>query len=499
MAPSTQYIKLLTSGGRNQLEPDGSNFITWKSSLRSALAADETISALTNVDPLLADATAAGYAASLIAHAVWSKESNAVGFSIRLLMAEETKSGSRMEMGAKELIEDLEEEFVGVGPALINKAMLDIMNFKFGTDSLKSLREFESLLTRAKSLPGSGELGDFVKETFVVNHLLHQLGPLYATFRTVFLGTNTKPSEWKMSTFKSALTLEVQSQNAVVDLGVSPGSLLRASATSKCNACQQLGHYLVDCTDPGWLAFVKARDGGPTRGAAATSSPTTSSSPYSGPTCTHCKALNLRWKHQPLLCWVQNPHLRPGHHRPARNDARATTHQSCCEHDHSSNNQSNPPMYRCSYSTNIACRSTTTRRSEDPILLDSAASSHTCGDENAFLDLRPLPQPSSITIANGDRIEIKGIGTLPFRTVVDGKEIVHHLKNTLFVPALDVTLLSVGALLSAGYNLGTRRTAAGEPSLAVYTKDGKLFLETKMVGTIFEIKSKTGKEIWGSN
>jgi hypothetical protein len=42
------------------------------------------------------------------------------------------------------------------------------MNFKFGTDSLKSLREFESLLTRAKSLPGSGELGDFVKETFVV-------------------------------------------------------------------------------------------------------------------------------------------------------------------------------------------------------------------------------------------------------------------------------------------------------------------------------------------
>lgn len=156
-------------------------------------------------------------------------------------------------------------------------------------------------------------------------------------------------------------------------------------------------------------------------------------------------------------------------------------------------------MYRCSYSTNIACRSTTTRRSEDPILLDSAASSHTCGDENAFLDLRPLPQPSSITIANGDRIEIKGIGTLPFRTVVDGKEIVHHLKNTLFVPALDVTLLSVGALLSAGYNLGTRRTAAGEPSLAVYTKDGKLFLETKMVGTIFEIKSKTGKEIWGSN
>jgi len=375
--------------------------------------------------------------------------------------------------------------------------MLDIMNFKFPDDTLKGFRDFESTLARAKSLPGSEGLGDFVKETFVVNHLLHQLGPRYATFRTVFLGTNTKPKEWKISMLKSALTLEVQSQDAVVDLGVSSGSLLRANDSSICHACHGKGHFLANCTDPGWIAYVKTLGGGSTRGAAATSSPAASPSPYSGPTCTHYKALNFRWKHQPHLCGRQNPHLR--HHRPDRNDARATTHQSCCEHDHSSNNQSNPPMYRCSYSTDIACRSTTTRRSEDPILLDSAASSHTCGDENAFLDLRPLPQPNSITIANGDRIEIKGIGTLPFRTVVDGKEIVHHLKNTLFVPALDVTLLSVGALLSAGYNLGTRRTATGEPSLAVYTKDGKLFLETKMVGTIFEIKSKTGKEIWGSN
>ncbi|CAN0898571.1 Retrovirus-related Pol polyprotein from transposon RE1 [Linum grandiflorum] len=74
-------------------------------------------------------------------------------------------------------------------------------------------------------------------------------------------------------------------------------------------------------------------------------------------------------------------------------------------------------------------------------LLDSAAFNHMSGDRFVFQHYKPVP-PSTVEVANGDKLSIKGVGTVVTPQLV--------LPNTLHIPTLVPNLVSVGQLTDAG-------------------------------------------------
>ena len=79
-------------------------------------------------------------------------------------------------------------------------------------------------------------------------------------------------------------------------------------------------------------------------------------------------------------------------------------------------------------------------------VLDSGATSHMCHDRTVFEDLRKLPKPKKISLADDYKVEAYGIGTIHLTD-----ELV--LQGVLYVPDLSSKLCSVKRLSRAGYSL----------------------------------------------
>ena len=85
------------------------------------------------------------------------------------------------------------------------------------------------------------------------------------------------------------------------------------------------------------------------------------------------------------------------------------------------------------------------------IIIDSGASHHMTPSKDYLCNMRktPVHLPSTVTVASGQRVPVRGIGDLIIRadTDDDGKQVT-TFSDVLYVPDLNVTLLSLSAILS---------------------------------------------------
>lgn len=84
-------------------------------------------------------------------------------------------------------------------------------------------------------------------------------------------------------------------------------------------------------------------------------------------------------------------------------------------------------------------------------IVDSGASHHMTSDPSLFMDLRPYD--TDVCIANGMTIKATGIGNAQVR-VGEGELM---FRDTLYVPELDVNLLSIGAASNQGITVEFKR------------------------------------------
>ncbi len=88
-------------------------------------------------------------------------------------------------------------------------------------------------------------------------------------------------------------------------------------------------------------------------------------------------------------------------------------------------------------------------------VVDSGASDHMCHDASMFHELRDSAKAKHIMVADGTELEVKGEGTIyakSWRKSDDGAP-EWEMKNVLYVPDLEVNLLSVSTLTEEGYTI----------------------------------------------
>lgn len=83
-------------------------------------------------------------------------------------------------------------------------------------------------------------------------------------------------------------------------------------------------------------------------------------------------------------------------------------------------------------------------------LIDSGATSHVANDESLFSDIRK-ERIGTITVANGEKIDCLGTGTVTIEVYVEGRIMEVMLDNVLFVPQADSNLVSVSRLIEKGF------------------------------------------------
>ncbi|POM62824.1 polyprotein [Phytophthora palmivora] len=84
-------------------------------------------------------------------------------------------------------------------------------------------------------------------------------------------------------------------------------------------------------------------------------------------------------------------------------------------------------------------------------LLDSGASSHMSFDRDGFCEYRTLDSMMTVTVANGQKLQVRGVGSVRFS--IGGSQMV-KLTDVLFVPQLDRKLLSIASLIAKGADEG---------------------------------------------
>ena len=110
-------------------------------------------------------------------------------------------------------------------------------------------------------------------------------------------------------------------------------------------------------------------------------------------------------------------------------------------------------------------------------LLDSGASSHMCPFQDEFVDIRPLNNSVSISIANGETMLAAGVGTI--RVILKNKKPI-RIEDVLYVPELDRRLLSVSTLSAKGLHVTFRNKTCeirtDQEVVTQVTKTVKLFV-----------------------
>ena len=83
-------------------------------------------------------------------------------------------------------------------------------------------------------------------------------------------------------------------------------------------------------------------------------------------------------------------------------------------------------------------------------VIDSGASSHMSHKREWFSELSVFSKRISCTVGDGNKVEVVGVGTVPFISIVEGREMVGELKDVLFIPSLATNLVSIGATTKQG-------------------------------------------------
>ncbi|KAA6413812.1 MAG: hypothetical protein FRX48_02174 [Lasallia pustulata] len=111
-------------------------------------------------------------------------------------------------------------------------------------------------------------------------------------------------------------------------------------------------------------------------------------------------------------------------------------------------------------------------------IVDSGASHHMTSDPSLFMDLRPYD--TDVCIANGMTIKATGIGNAQVR-VGEGELM---FRDTLYVPELDVNLLSIGAASNQGI------TVEFKHDTVTFQKDKLLVATAQQFGSIYALMTE---------
>lgn len=85
-------------------------------------------------------------------------------------------------------------------------------------------------------------------------------------------------------------------------------------------------------------------------------------------------------------------------------------------------------------------------------IVDSGATNHMCCDKKLFTNIN-YNHNGTVLVANGEKLQVKGIGTVVINILSNNKLMTVELANALYVPQLDGHLVSVKKLTDRGYHV----------------------------------------------
>jgi len=149
-----------------------------------------------------------------------------------------------------------------------------------------------------------------------------------------------------------------------------------------------------------------------------------------GPYCKHCnKAGHLESK-----CYTKYPELKPKKSRNNKNNPEK-------EAKDESTKKESSKVIMSAFDTIINYKGSSTK-----LILDSGATEHYTPNKDWLIDFKEVNN-KSITIANGEKLPIKGIGNIPIK--VNNKELLITRVN--YIPNLKTTLISPKELTNKGW------------------------------------------------
>ena len=136
-------------------------------------------------------------------------------------------------------------------------------------------------------------------------------------------------------------------------------------------------------------------------------------------------------------------------------------------------------------------------------IVDSGATAHMCNDVSLFTDMKKLEPPIPVTLGDGRSLEGKGEGTVVIETLLpDGSTTICRLENTVFVPGLSYSLLSVSKASTTGKTVKFNKTRCeilnGQKIIGFATHVGNLYhLEYCRKSISANVADKRNKEkLW---
>ena len=416
----------------------------------------------------------------------WDNMSDTVTLSVMSLLHKDLVSG-RAGYNSYELFADLAETFEGSGAMVGVAAATEVYNFEFDeNDIVGSLKEFDIKVARLRKLDATALVSTTQLANLVLSKLKHSR---FASFKSAFIQTN---QTFTYQTLKSALIADDRLHTPAVD----QGALLRAEmATSKCHACDQLGHFFLTC--PLFQAFKSQRGGG-----GGSTTVVAAAAPAGGRVCAHCTTLGRPAAHAQIDCHQLYPEKRPANYGQSKkvrtHAARAALQDPPVVFTSATSLSVDPtnPNLRQMRLGYVGQANRVSGPRENVWLGDSGATVHSTHDRGDFIPgtFEPTPSGAGVTIANGDLMPIEGKGTVALRVTVNGKKATILLKGVLHVPSLDVKLLSLTKLLEVGYSCKSEK----DGSLFFYAPDGLLSLECKLKDSTLRVVGDSGRGIWES-
>ena len=273
----------------------------------------------------------------------------------------------------------------------------------FKLQSKESITDYFARMAKLKEELANADC--MVNDSEAQIYLLHGLPSSYSTVREILHGSGKSLQELEARLLVTEADLKSKSKQHMdggMD-GSSDGSAYTANGSKKkCTFCRKPGHTADDCR--------KKR----------------AASKSNRPTCGWCGKLG----HTEDVCY-------------AKRDGKPKEEQAA---------SSRPAVAYTALGAAKPATSCTAGSSAVSIIVDSGASHHMTPQRDLLsnFDAANSANPSAVIVASGQHLNVEGCGDIRLTSTADGRQQDVILKNALYVPSMDSSLLSVQAATAAG-------------------------------------------------